>query len=133
MTDDDTNKINRPHVVEETEMMKMQRVIDEQAERIAELEEYKAAADARIAELEVDAARWSAFVNCARIRLLGCAGLTDEPNNPCGEPWGNYGHIGLEAWTIYDEPTDKNAEIWLTRFADKARALLPSAPDGGEG
>lgn len=73
-----------------------------------------------------DAARWRAFVGCARIRPLGSAGLEQpEPNH--------YAHMGLEIWTRYGrdysapllkEMDDQNerARRWLVMFADVAIA-----------
>lgn len=64
----------------------------------------------------VDAARWRALVGCARIRVLGSAGLTkDQPNN--------YAHLGLELWTHHEAGNEGPAVEWLTKFADKARLV----------
>ena len=70
------------------------------------------------ADAERDAARWRAFINCARIRFFGWAGYEDL--SPYGKPNGNYRHFGAEFWTIHEASTvdkEKAAEI-LNGFAD---------------
>jgi len=62
-----------------------------------------------------DGERWRAFIGCDRIRLIGSAGIEMEQAE-------NYAHIGLEAWTVHPEGSDKKAEEWLIKFADKAIA-----------
>lgn len=73
------------------------------------------------ADSELAAKRWNALINCARIRALGSSGLTSELD-PYGKPHGNYGHLGLELWTIHP-PYDGDGSFgreWLIKFADKA-------------
>lgn len=75
------------------------------------------------ADIDLSAKRWNALINCARIRALGSAGLTSELD-PYGNPHGNYGHLGLELWTIHP-PYDGDGSYgrdWLIKFADKAIA-----------
>lgn len=89
------------------------------------------AAEQRIAELEHDAARWNAFIDCARIRFFGWAGYGEK--DPYGNSPGNYRHFGGEFWTIHDAPTadkQKAAEI-LNGFADAAIAALNPKPEAG--
>lgn len=66
-----------------------------------------------------DAARWRATVGCARVRVLGSAGL-DQSTDP-------YAHIGIELWTRYDmEGRDCSFDRErMTQFADFAVALAP--------
>lgn len=76
----------------------------------------------------LDAARWRAFIGCARIRPLGSAGLEQpDPNN--------YAHMGLEIWTVYGrdyspelltkmDAENERGRRWLVMFADVARAAL---------
>lgn len=63
-------------------------------------------------DVQRDAERWRALIGCARVRLLGSAGLTD-PNS-------NYAHIGVELWNRHPEPSHPDAIERLTQFADKA-------------
>lgn len=69
-----------------------------------------------------DAARWNAFINCARIKFFGWAGYDER--DPNGNKPGNYRHFGGEFWTIHDATTaDKDkAKRLLTGFADAAIA-----------
>lgn len=79
-----------------------------------------------------DAARWRAFIGCARIRPLGSAGLEQpDPNN--------YAHMGLEIWTVYGrdyspellkkmDAENERGRRWLVMFADVARAALSAQP-----
>lgn len=73
------------------------------------------------AELERDAKRWRAFLNCARIRVLGTAGIREPMPD-------NYAHIGLEVWTTYQghkpEWNDQQ-RAWLEQFADIAAKAQP--------
>lgn len=76
----------------------------------------------------LDAARWRAFIGCARIRPLGSSGLEQpDPNN--------YAHMGLEIWTVYGrdyspellkrmDAENERGRRWLVMFADVARAAL---------
>lgn len=74
-----------------------------------------------------DALRWRALVGSARIKPQGSAGL--ESPQP-----GNYAHMGLELWTVYDQAGKKDFSgdnslgvRWLTTYADIAvRAGLGS-------
>lgn len=85
----------------------------------------------------LDAARWRAFIGCARIRPLGSAGLEQpDPNN--------YAHMGLEIWTVYGrdyspellkkmDAENERGRRWLVMFADVARAALAAqVPQQGE-
>lgn len=73
------------------------------------------AAERRAAELERDARRWNALLNCKRIRVLGYAGYNEDQ--------GNYRHIGLELWTQHQAKTIDGAKELITQFADTAAAL----------
>lgn len=73
-----------------------------------------------------DAARWRAFLNAARIRILGWAGMDKDGLKPVdltnvyGKLEGNYAHFGAEFWTIHDAP-DTRRELTtnlLNSFAD---------------
>lgn len=90
------------------------------------------AAEQRIAELELSAARWKAFTNCARIRFFGSAGY--EEKDPYGNSPGNYRHFGGEFWTMHDAPqrdfsSQENANRILNGFADAAIAALNPNPE----
>lgn len=69
----------------------------------------------------LSAARWDALINCARIRVLGSAGLISD-TDPYGKPHGNSAHLGLELWTQYPEGTSPENTKLLEKFADKAMA-----------
>jgi hypothetical protein len=78
-----------------------------------------------------DAARWRALVGCARVKVLGHAGLTlGSKFAPFEHP---YAHIGLEIWTMHDAPREDSdyARQVLTTFADKAVEHFEAAPSGG--
>lgn len=68
-----------------------------------------------------DAARWRAVVGCARVRVLGSAGLHSD-TDMYGNPHGNNAHIGLELWTKHDAGSYPEAIADFTKFADKAVA-----------
>ena len=76
---------------------------------------------------KVDAARWRAFVGCARIRFFGWAGY--EETDPNGNSPGNYRHFGAEFWTIHEAPTSEHATRILEGFADAAIAARAAAKD----
>lgn len=63
----------------------------------------------------LDAARWRAVLGCARLRVLGSAGIVQER--------GNYAHLGLEMWTQHEAGNEGPAVEWLTKFADKCIAV----------
>lgn len=73
-----------------------------------------------------DALRWRAFLNAARIRLFGWAGMDSDGLKPVdltnvyGTMEGNYAHFGAEFWTIHDAPDTKRELTTniLTSFAD---------------
>lgn len=72
---------------------------------------------------EQDAERWRALVACARVRVLGHAGITPGSKfAPFDHP---YAHIGVELWTMHSSPPEdsEGSRRDLTAFADKARAL----------
>lgn len=81
-----------------------------------------------------DAARWRAFVNCARVRLFGWAGYgsTKGGRTVDADPR-HYRHFGAEFWTIYDAPSDSMAKEILTGFADAAVAIETAQPASGGG
>jgi hypothetical protein len=66
-----------------------------------------------------DAANWRALVGCARIKLMGAAGL--HPESPqYATP---FAHIGLEFWTHHQaagDIQDINGRDWLAKFMVKA-------------
>lgn len=85
-----------------------------------QLQEQIAQLNQQLGETKPSAARWDGLINCARIRVLGSAGLEGDLN-PYGNPHGNYGHLGLELWTeSKDGVSDEASKEWLTKFADKA-------------
>jgi hypothetical protein len=66
----------------------------------------------------LDAMRWRALLGSARLRPLGCAGLSTESRTPPG-----YAHIGFEAWTMHDGDNTKENAVgieWLTKYVDIA-------------
>jgi hypothetical protein len=65
-------------------------------------------------DVQRDAERWRALVGCARVRVLGSAGLND--------PESEYAHIGLELWTRHAARSLPDAIETLTAFADRASA-----------
>jgi hypothetical protein len=89
--------------------------------------EFRADCEKQAEELfavQADAARWRAFINCARIRLFGWAGYGSTKGGQVREPDSNgYRHFGGEFWTIYDAPSDPMAQEILTGFADAAVAI----------
>lgn len=70
-------------------------------------------AASKMRELQLNADRWQALIDCARIRVLGSAGLVEEKDN-------GYAHIGLELWTHHDGKSLPSAIEDITKFADKA-------------
>lgn len=99
--------------------------------RNSKLRKKLSAAEQRIAELELPAARWNAFTNCSRIRFFGWAGY--EEKDPYGNSPGNYRHFGGEFWTVHDAPprdfsAKETAHRILNGFADAAidAALNPN-------
>lgn len=70
-----------------------------------------------------DAERWRAMVGCARVRVLGSAGIAAP--KPDG-----YAHIGVELWTRHTAPSDPAAIEWLTKFADIAKTALQAEKEG---
>ena len=74
-----------------------------------------------------DAERWQAVIGCARVRVLGSAGL--DPNSTYYRE--GYAHIGVELWTQHPAPREEWARQELTKFADVARALA-HGPTGKE-
>lgn len=81
--------------------------------------------------LRKDAGRWTAFVNCARIKFFGWAGYDEK--DPYGNSPGDYRHFGGEFWTVHDAPTadkEKAAKI-LNGFADASVAAMSKEPSHG--
>jgi hypothetical protein len=76
-----------------------------------------------VAVPDIDGQRWRALIGCARIRVLGSAGIVTD--NPEG-----YAHIGLELWTHHEANHEGPAVEWLTKFADKCIAATPAASEG---
>lgn len=70
-----------------------------------------------------DAARWRALVGCARVRVLGSAGLSKP--SPTG-----YAHIGVEFWTHHEAPTDPAAIQALTAFVERATSTKGESHGG---
>jgi hypothetical protein len=109
-----------------------QSIIDEKIKPLeAEIQRLKA----ELEDKSLAAARWNALMGCARVRVLGSAGLKD-PVDPNGKAFGNYAHIGLELWTKHSGETLPGVIELIEKFADKATAAL-SEPDecleaGGE-
>lgn len=77
----------------------------------------------------LDGERWRAVLGCARIRVLGSAGLHSDLDT-YGNRHGSYGHIGLELWTKHDAPSFPEAIADFIKFADKAIAARAEA--GGQ-
>lgn len=81
-----------------------------------------AALEKELAEAKTDARRWRALIGSARLRPLGCAGLSKDQDG--------YAHIGFEAWTMYPGDHTKENSIgveWLTAYVDIAAAKLAEA------
>jgi isochorismate hydrolase len=70
-----------------------------------------------MAQLIEDAERWRALINCARIRIVGSAGIVVK--NPDG-----YAHLAIEIWTKHLAKSEPDAVKILTEFADMARSKL---------
>ncbi len=73
--------------------------------------------EAEVERLTEDAERWRAIIGCARVRVLGSAGVV-EP-----KPEG-YAHIGVELWTHYPAGSEPMAVEHMTKFADLARKAV---------
>ena len=77
------------------------------------------------------AAKWDALRNCARIKLMGCAGLhEDSPQFTA-----LFGHIGLEFWTVHEatgDPQHVNGLEWFDKFMAKALAVKQTSPTSPE-
>lgn len=86
-----------------------------------------AALEQRVEELEPAAECWAALSACARIKLMGAAGLSQD--SPYNTP--TYGHIGLEFWTEHEakgDAQDLNGRDWFCRFMMKALAAYRALP-----
>jgi hypothetical protein len=70
----------------------------------------------------LDGERWRAVLGCARLRVLGSAGLVSADSG--------YAHLGLEMWTHHEAGHEGPAAEWLTKFAD--RCIAARAEAGGE-
>lgn len=68
-----------------------------------------------------NAERWRALVGCARVRILGSAGI--RPANPSG-----HAHIAAEFWTHHDIATHPLAIEDLVAFADRAAQAKSAQP-----
>jgi len=67
------------------------------------------------------AEKWRALEACARMKLLGCAGLHES--SPDFET--AFGHIGMEFWTEHrasGDSQDKQGREWFAKFMKKAVA-----------
>lgn len=64
------------------------------------------------ADVERDAARWRALIGCARIRVMGSAGLHD--------PQSNYAHIGVEFWTHHKAQSNPRDIETILKFVERA-------------
>lgn len=63
----------------------------------------------------VDAAKWRALRNCARITAMGSAGM-ERPNDADA-------HVTLNFWTHNDREKEAHPRQWLDIFVKKALAL----------
>jgi hypothetical protein len=84
------------------------------------------AAESRIQELEPGAECWAALAACARIKVMGAAGLHSESPDFASPQ----AHIGLEFWTHHEakgDAQDINGRDWFCRFMDKALAAFRAA------
>jgi hypothetical protein len=63
-----------------------------------------------------DAERWRALIGCARVRVIGSAGIHQQVGTT------GYAHIGVELWTHHEASSDPVAIDDLTAFADRAIA-----------
>lgn len=80
--------------------------------------EYRRADETNGNDVE-DAAKWRAFRNCARIRVLGSAGFTSVES---------YRFITLEAWTQHDARSSTDAIAMLEEFVACARQCSAVEP-----
>jgi hypothetical protein len=76
----------------------------------------------------LDAAKWRALRNCARITAMGSAGMRPEKATD------DYAHVTLNFWTggTYDSPGEPWAREWLDTFVEKALRAQPPAKKAGE-
>jgi hypothetical protein len=73
-------------------------------------------------QVQRDAKRWRALIGCARIRVMGSAGLHD--------PQSNYAHIGVEFWTHHAAQTNPEAIETLLKFVERASVTKPASECG---
>jgi len=102
------------------EVAAKQWVVDVLAEDLKGWKARAEAAEQREKGLREDAERWRALIGCARVRVLGSAGIVTANDQ-------GYAHIGLEIWTHHTASSEPEAIEWLTKFADKAKAALAAA------
>jgi len=74
----------------------------------------------------LDAAKWRALRNCARMTAIGSAGLGPE------KAADDYAHVTLNFWTggKYASPGEPFAREWLDRFVEKALRAIPPLKAG---
>jgi hypothetical protein len=66
-----------------------------------------------------DAERWRALIGCARVRVMGSAGLSD--------PQSNFAHIGVEFWTHHAAQSTPEAIETILKFVERATATKETA------
>ncbi len=79
------------------------------------------ACEKRVQELEPAAECWAALAACARIKVMGAAGLHSESPDFASPR----AHIGLEFWTHHEakgDAQDINGRDWFGRFMNKCLA-----------
>lgn len=69
-------------------------------------------------DVQRDAERWRALLGCARVRVMGCAGLHD--------PQSNYAHIGVEFWTHHPAQSNPEAIETILKFVERAALTKPA-------
>lgn len=97
----------------------IQHAQDEALDLSAYLEGLKRLATAQQAELvrlREDAAKWRALASCARMRVIGSAGIGTE-----------FAHIGVEFWANHPEETQPSSRQQFTEFVNQLAALTPGA------
>jgi hypothetical protein len=89
--------------------------------RTAEIEAITAltALQARVGEMEKDAASWRALTGCGHLRMMGWAGF-DKDGNPAKE----HLHFGMEAWSHPHANLDEAHEKMCKAQRDQAMKIL---------
>ncbi len=82
-----------------------------------------------ILALREKAEKWDALRGCARLRIMGCAGLHEKSEDFKSD----YAHIGLELWTKHDatgDPSHVQGLEWFDKFMIKALRVYKESRNG---